>query len=60
MVYKTELDVLKDWSLLIGAYKKDLGFIGFFESLSRKPIKVKPDAILPHPRPNARSHTDVT
>ena len=60
MVYRTELEVLKDWSLLIGTYKKDMGFIGFFESLSKKPNKVKPDAILPHPRPQARSHTDVT
>ena len=34
-VYITELDVLKDWSLLIGTYKKDLGFIGFFDSLSK-------------------------
>ena len=50
MVYRTELDVLKDWALLIGTYKKDLGFIGFFESLGRKPNKVKPDAVLPHPQ----------
>ena len=37
MVYSNELEVLKDWCLLIGTYKKDLGFIGFFESLSKRP-----------------------
>lgn len=36
-----ELTTLEDWSYLIATYKKDLGFVGFFESLSKKLPNVK-------------------
>ena len=36
-----ELQTLEDWARLIGTYKKDMGFVGFFESLSIKPDKTK-------------------
>jgi len=60
MVYITELEILKDWSLLIGTFKKDLGFIGFFESLAKKPTKARPDAVYPQPNSNQQERTDAT
>lgn len=40
--------MLEDWARLLGSYKKDLGFVGFFESLSIKPDnKTKRYAIAP-------------
>lgn len=62
MVYITELEVLKDWSLLIGTYKKDLGFIGFFESLAKYPStgKVRRDLIHPSPQQSQRQRTDIS
>jgi len=47
------LRILEDWGRLLGLYKKDLGFIGFFESLSIKPDKkASRQAVAPYPDPS--------
>ena len=46
--YLAELLVLEDWSHLISTYKKELGFVGFFESLSKKQENVKKQSVAPH------------
>ena len=47
--YLTELMVLDDWACFLGTYKHKLGFIGFWESMSKRVEKVKRQAILPNP-----------
>ena len=34
--FQLELNALDDWARLIGIYKKDLGFIGFWENISKR------------------------
>ena len=41
--------VLDDWACFLGIYKHKLGFIGFFESISKRVNKVKRQAIHPNP-----------
>ena len=46
-IYIKELQSLQDWAELTGTYKKDLGCIGIFDSISKKPEKVKPGSVVP-------------
>ena len=41
------MTALRDWARLIGIYKKELGFIGFFESISVKDKKVSVRSVAP-------------
>ena len=41
------MTVIQDWARLIGIYKKDLGFIGFFESISVKDKKTSVRSVAP-------------
>jgi len=50
-VYYNELMVLSDWARLAGHFKSELGFIGWFESVSSKAKKIKAHAIAPAMHP---------
>ena len=41
------MTALRDWARLIGIYKKELGFIGFFESISVKDKKISVGSVAP-------------
>ena len=56
--YLNELMVLDDWACFLGIYKHKLGFIGFFESISKRVNKVKRQAIHPQSPDNVNRVQD--